>query len=227
MILFLKKTNTNNNININKKLSTMGVKIDTMLNNLTSSNNNIMNILDSNGLTNSIFCYHSALSISGNCRMCLVEVANRPKPIVACTAMYEPSLYVNEKSPYTKKAQEHVIEFLLLNHPLDCPICDQGGECDLQENAFKKGSDKSRFIFNKRGVNNSYLSPVIQTAFTRCIHCTRCVRFDNEVSRNGLLGMLGRSNSATIGTYSNKIKKVSNINSNIVALCPVGWINKK
>jgi len=207
-----------------KTLSTMGVKLDTMLNNLTSSNNNIMNILDANGLTNPVFCYHSALSISGNCRMCLVEVANRPKPIVACTAMYEPSLYINEKSPYTKKAQEHVIEFLLLNHPLDCPICDQGGECDLQENALKKGSDKSRFFISKRGVNNTYFSPIVQTAFTRCIHCTRCVRFDAEISKDSNLGMLGRSNSATIGTYSSKLKKISNINSNLVALCPVGWL---
>ena len=219
-----------NNLHFNKQqknlFSTMGVKQDAMLNNLTTSNNNIMNILDFNGLNNPIFCYHSALSISGNCRMCLIEVANRPKPIVACTALYEPSLYVNEKSPYTKKAQEYVIEFLLINHPLDCPICDQGGECDLQENALKKGSDKSRFFFNKRGVNNVYLSPLIQTAFTRCIHCTRCVRFNHEVSKEINLGMLGRSMSSTIGTYTKKKKKISNINSNIVALCPVGWFNQ-
>ena len=186
-----------------------------------------MNVIDKYGFSNPIFCYHPNLSISGNCRMCLIEVANRPKPIVACTSLFDSSINFNLNSSYTKIAQEQVMEFLLINHPLDCPICDQGGECDLQDNALKIGSYKNRFFFKKRGVFDIFISPLITTVFTRCIHCTRCIRFSTEISKENNLGMLGRSKYSRIGTYNNKNKKLSSLYTNIVGLCPVGFLSKK
>jgi len=195
-----------------------------LINQYLSNNNNLMNILDKHGLFNPIFCYHPSLNISGNCRMCLIEVNNRPKPIVACTTLYDNNIQLNLNSIYTQMAQESVMELLLINHPLDCPICDQGGECDLQENALAIGAIKGRFFFRKRGVLDSFISPIVTTTFTRCIHCTRCIRFISEISKDTFLGMLGRSKKATIGSYTLKKRNISSIHSNIVGLCPVGFI---
>lgn len=216
MILFYIQLSNVRNYTIGAK------KIQNLYNIQTNKLNNLLNVLDATGLYNPVFCYHPSLGIAGNCRMCLVEVANRPKPIVACTALYENNLYTNIYSSYTKKAQEHVLEFLLLNHPLDCPICDQGGECDLQDNALKFGGLKSRFTQKKHSTVNFFISPLIQTVFTRCIHCTRCVRFVNEISSESFLGMLGRSVHSGISTYTTKAQECSSLTSNIAALCPVG-----
>merc|ERR1711939_881231 len=123
------------------------------------------------------FCFHERLLIAGNCRMCLVEIEKSPKPVASCAMPVAPGMKVFTDTPLVKKAREGVLEFLLLNHPLDCPICDQGGECDLQDQAMLFGSDKSRFFEFKRGVSDKNLGPLVKTIMTRCIHCTRCVRF--------------------------------------------------
>jgi len=191
-----------------------------------------MNILDVYGYFNPIFCYHPSLSISGNCRMCLIEVANRPKPIVACTAIYDTLTFLNPISSYTKKAQEQVMEFLLINHPLDCPICDQGGECDLQDNSLRVGTTKSRFFFKKRGVNDIYISPIVSTVFTRCIHCTRCIRFLSEIENISFLGFLNRSNHSHISSYRHVAvcpdvaTKVAT-SGTLAHVCPVGRLKTR
>ena len=155
------------------------------------------------------FCYHERLSIAGNCRMCLVEVQGSPKPVASC-AMGVNDLppnkdgspkVINTKTPMVKKAREGVMEFLLINHPLDCPICDQGGECDLQDQAMAYGLGGSRYAENKRAVEEKYLGPLIKTAMNRCIHCTRCVRFMTEVAGVEELGAIGRGEDMEITTY--------------------------
>ncbi|MGI9438985.1 MAG: 2Fe-2S iron-sulfur cluster-binding protein, partial [Parvibaculales bacterium] len=128
------------------------------------------------------FCYHERLSVAGNCRMCLVEVENAPKPVASCAMPVAPDMVVSTTSDLVKTAREGVMEFLLINHPLDCPICDQGGECDLQDQALGFGGDASRFDDNKRAVENKNMGPLVKTIMTRCIHCTRCVRFAQEVA---------------------------------------------
>ncbi|WP_153768909.1 NADH-quinone oxidoreductase subunit NuoG [Labrenzia sp. CE80] len=181
------------------------------------------------------FCYHDRLSIAGNCRMCLVEVkGGPPKPTASCAMSVkdlrpgpngEPPV-VETKSPMVKKAREGVMEFLLINHPLDCPICDQGGECDLQDQAMAYGVDNSRFGENKRAVENKHLGPLVKTIMTRCIHCTRCVRFTTEVAGVSDMGLIGRGEDAEITTYLEAALS-SELQGNVVDLCPVGALTSK
>jgi NADH-quinone oxidoreductase chain G len=181
------------------------------------------------GLNIPHYCYHKSLSISGNCRMCLIELANSPKPIVSCSMSAKSSLMNNKiftNSPLVKKARENVLEFLLLNHPLDCPICDQGGECDLQDQSFFFGLSKKRFYNYKRIVTDKNIGPVVKTVMTRCIHCTRCVRFASEIAGIDDLGMFGRGINSEIGTYINKTFQ-SELSGNIIDLCPVGALTSK
>ena len=178
------------------------------------------------GITIPRFCYHETLSVAGNCRMCLVEVENNPKPISSCTRPIENNMAIFVDTPLVKKARENVIETLLLNHPLDCPICDQGGECDLQDQTKVFGSDSSRFFFNKRGVEDKNCGPLIKTIMTRCIHCTRCVRFGTEVAGVDFLGTLNRGTSTEIGSYTTKTFS-SEISGNVIDLCPVGALTSK
>jgi len=172
------------------------------------------------------FCYHETLSIAGNCRMCLVEVAKSPKPIASCAMPVVPGMKVFTNTMMVKKAREGVMEFLLANHPLDCPICDQGGECDLQDQALVYGSDRGRFYEYKRAVADKNLGPFIKTVMTRCIHCTRCVRFAKEVAGAPTLGTTGRGQATEIGTYVQGIVS-SEISGNVIDLCPVGSLTSK
>ncbi len=180
------------------------------------------------------FCYHERLSIAGNCRMCLVEVQGSPKPVASC-AMGVNDLppnkdgspkVINTKTPMVKKAREGVMEFLLINHPLDCPICDQGGECDLQDQAMAFGLGGSRYVENKRAVDEKYLGPLIKTAMNRCIHCTRCVRFMTEVAGVEELGAIGRGEDMEITTYLER-GMMSELSANATDLCPVGALTHR
>ena len=175
------------------------------------------------------YCYHKNLSISGNCRMCLVELENSPKPIVSCamnakSCLANGAIYTN--SSLVKKARENVLEFLLLNHPLDCPICDQGGECDLQDQSLFFGLTKKRFYSFKRVVLDKNIGPIVKTVMTRCIHCTRCVRFAAEIAGVEDIGMFGRGLQSEIGTYVEKIFQ-SELSGNVIDLCPVGALTSK
>jgi len=181
------------------------------------------------------FCFHDRLSIAGNCRMCLVEVkGGPPKPQASCALGVrdlrpgpngEPPV-VETRSPMVKKAREGVMEFLLINHPLDCPICDQGGECDLQDQAMAYGHDTNRFAENKRAVEDKYIGPLVRTKMTRCIHCTRCVRFTTEVAGISELGLLGRGEDAEITTYLEQAM-TSELQGNVIDLCPVGALTSR
>ncbi len=172
------------------------------------------------------FCYHEKLSIAGNCRMCLVEMERSPKPIASCAMPASENMVISTNSESVKKARNGVMEFLLLNHPLDCPICDQGGECDLQDQAMGYGFDKSRFLENKRAVSEKNMGPLIKTTMTRCIHCTRCVRFATEVAGVPELGAVGRGENVEISTYLEKNLK-SELSANVIDLCPVGALTSK
>ncbi|MDE1174064.1 MAG: NADH-quinone oxidoreductase subunit NuoG [Parvibaculaceae bacterium] len=167
------------------------------------------------------FCYHERLSIAGNCRMCLVEVEKSPKPVASCAMPAGEGMVVHTNSPLVKRAREGVMEFLLINHPLDCPICDQGGECDLQDQSMAYGVDGSRFHENKRAVEEKYMGPLVKTVMTRCIHCTRCIRFTTEVAGISELGAIGRGEDMEITTYLEKALS-SELSANVVDLCPVG-----
>ncbi len=180
------------------------------------------------------FCYHERLSIAGNCRMCLVEVAGMPKPQASCALGVNdlppnrdgsPKV-INTRTPVVKKAREGVMEFLLINHPLDCPICDQGGECDLQDQAMRYGGGRSRYDENKRAVEEKYLGPLIKTFMTRCIQCTRCVRFMTEVAGVEELGAIGRGEDMEITTYLEQ-GMLSELSANVVDLCPVGALTHR
>jgi len=172
------------------------------------------------------FCFQENLGIAGNCRMCLVEVANSPKPIAACAMPVFDQMRIYTNTPLVKKARESILEFLLINHPLDCPICDQGGECDLQDQTLYFGSTTSRFTELKRTVEDKYCGPFIKTIMTRCIHCTRCVRFTNEICGIDNLGTTGRGNHMEISFYINKIFQ-SEFSGNVIDLCPVGALTAK
>ncbi|XP_057501132.1 NADH dehydrogenase [ubiquinone] iron-sulfur protein 1, mitochondrial [Actinidia eriantha] len=172
------------------------------------------------------FCYHSRLSIAGNCRMCLVEVEKSPKPVASCAMPALPGMKIKTDTPIAKKAREGVMEFLLMNHPLDCPICDQGGECDLQDQSMAFGSDRGRFTEMKRSVVDKNLGPLVKTVMTRCIQCTRCVRFATEVAGVQDLGMLGRGSGEEIGTYVEKLM-TSELSGNVIDICPVGALTSK
>jgi NADH-quinone oxidoreductase subunit G len=180
------------------------------------------------------FCYHERLSIAGNCRMCLIEVKGMPKPQASCAMSVNdlrpgpngepPELFTRTKT--VKKAREGVMEFLLINHPLDCPICDQGGECDLQDQAMAYGIDKNRFAENKRAVEDKYIGPLVKTQMNRCIHCTRCVRFTAEVAGVEELGAIGRGEDMEITTYLERAMS-SELQGNVIDLCPVGALTSK
>jgi len=173
------------------------------------------------------FCYHDRLSIAGNCRMCLVEVEKSAKPVASCAMPLMPGMKIKTDTPLVHKAREGVMEFLLANHPLDCPICDQGGECDLQDQSMAFGGDRSRFFLTKRGVEDKNIGPLVQTIMTRCIHCTRCVRFSSEVAGVPVLGTTGRGNGMEIGTYVEDTFFDSEMSGNVIDLCPVGALTSK
>ena len=172
------------------------------------------------------FCYHEKLSIAANCRMCLVEVENAPKPLAACATPVTDGMKVFTRSPAAISAQKATMEFLLINHPLDCPICDQGGECELQDLAMGFGRDVSRYADQKRVVKDKNLGPLVSTDMTRCIHCTRCVRFGQEIAGLQELGTTGRSEQMEIGTYIERSVD-HELSGNIIDLCPVGALNNK
>ena len=172
------------------------------------------------------FCYHEKLSIAGNCRMCLVEMEKSAKPIASCAMPAADGMVIKTNSSTVKKARKGVMEFLLINHPLDCPICDQGGECDLQDQAMYYGFDKTRYEENKRAVQNKNMGPLVKTIMTRCIHCTRCVRFSTEVAGVDDIGLLGRGENAEITTYLEKTID-SELSGNVIDLCPVGALTSK
>ena len=172
------------------------------------------------------FCYHEKLSIAGNCRMCLVEMERSAKPIASCAMPAAEGMNIKTNTEFVKKARKGMMEFLLANHPLDCPVCDQGGECDLQDQSLFYGFDKSRFSENKRAVKDKYMGPLIKTQMTRCIHCTRCVRFAEEVAGVPEIGAIGRGENMEITTYLEQ-SMTSELSANVIDLCPVGALTSK
>ncbi len=172
------------------------------------------------------FCYHERLSIAGNCRMCLVDVEKMPKPVASCAQPVMDGMVVHTDTPKVIKARRGVMEFLLINHPLDCPICDQGGECDLQDQAMAYGYDRTRYHENKRAVEEKYMGPLVKTIMTRCIHCTRCIRFATEVAGVEEIGALGRGEHMEITSYLERAL-TSELSANVVDLCPVGALTSK
>ena len=172
------------------------------------------------------FCFHERLSIAGNCRMCLVEVENAPKPVASCAMPISEGMNIRTNSDKVRKARKGVMEFLLINHPLDCPICDQGGECDLQDQSIYYGKSYSRFEERKRAVDDKNFGPLVKTVMTRCIHCTRCVRFLDEVAGTHELGAIHRGEQMEISTVVEGGIK-SELSGNIIDLCPVGALTSK
>ena len=172
------------------------------------------------------FCYHEKLSIAGNCRMCLVEMEKSPKPVASCAMPASEGMNIKTNTALVEKARKGVMEFLLVNHPLDCPVCDQGGECDLQDQSMFYGVDKSRFKENKRAVSEKNMGPLIKTQMTRCIHCTRCIRFATEIAGVPEIGAIGRGEDMQITTYLEQSMQ-SELSANVVDLCPVGALTSK
>src|SRR3990167_6779615 len=172
------------------------------------------------------FCYHDRLSVPANCRMCLVEVKGAPKPVASCAMACGENMEVFTDSPQVKKSRHGVMEMMLINHPLDCPICDQGGECDLQDQAFGYGFDRSRYTEDKRAKTDPELGPLVKTVMTRCIQCTRCVRFSEEIAGVADLGMMNRGEDAEITTFIEKAI-ASELSGNLVDVCPVGALTSK
>ena len=172
------------------------------------------------------FCYHEKLSIAGNCRMCLVEIEKSSKPVASCAMPATDGMNIKTNTQFVEKARKGVMEFLLANHPLDCPVCDQGGECDLQDQSMFYGVDKSRYKENKREVPEKNMGPLIKTQMTRCIHCTRCIRFATEIAGVPELGAIGRGEDMQITTYLEQSMK-SELSANVVDLCPVGALTSK
>ena len=172
------------------------------------------------------FCYHERLSVAGNCRMCLVEVEKAPKPVASCAYPVMDGMVVKTDSPVVRNARRGVMEFLLVNHPLDCPICDQGGECDLQDQAVAYGRGGSRYHENKRAVTEKYMGPLIKTIMTRCIHCTRCVRFSEEIAGVDEIGALYRGEDMQITTYLEQAA-AHELSANVIDLCPVGALTSR
>lgn len=173
-----------------------------------------------------VFCYHPRLSIAGNCRMCLVEMEKSPKPIASCAMPAADGMVIRTNTPMVEKARKGVLELLLINHPLDCPICDQGGECDLQDITLNYGRGSSRFELNKRAVENKHMGPLIKTIMTRCIHCTRCVRFANEVAGTPEMGAIYRGEHMEITSYLEQ-SLTSELSGNLIDICPVGALTNK
>lgn len=186
--------------------------------------------LITNGINVPHYCYHNKLSIAGNCRVCLVEFERTAKPIVSCATTADVISQTKTKifhdSPLIKKARENVLEFLLLNHPLDCPICDQGGDCDLQDQSLFFGFVKRRFYKFKKFVSDKELGLIVKTVMTRCIHCTRCVRFLSEIAATNEFGTFGRGGTTQIGTYVSNLL-LTELAGNLIELCPVGFFNIK
>ncbi|MGX6960320.1 MAG: NADH-quinone oxidoreductase subunit NuoG [Rickettsia endosymbiont of Pentastiridius leporinus] len=172
------------------------------------------------------FCYHERLKIAGNCRMCLVEMEKSPKPIASCAMPASSGMVIHTDTPMVKKAREGVMEFLLVNHPLDCPICDQGGECDLQDQAFRYGRGTNRFHENKRSIKDKYMGPLIKTAMTRCIQCTRCIRFANDIAGIEEMGAIYRGEHMEVTSYLEQTLD-SEMSGNMIDICPVGALNSK
>jgi NADH-quinone oxidoreductase subunit G len=172
------------------------------------------------------FCYHERLAIAGNCRMCLVAMQGSPKPIASCAMPAAEGMVIHTNTPEVHQMRKGVMEFLLINHPLDCPICDQGGECDLQDQAMAYGLDRSRYHENKRAVQDKYMGPLIKTIMTRCIHCTRCIRFAEEVAGVPALGAIGRGEQMEITTYLDQALD-SELSANVIDLCPVGALTSR
>jgi len=188
----------------------------------------LLQLCDSIGIRVPRFCYNDQMSIAGNCRMCLVEIKGGPKPLVSCTSKVIPNMEIYTESPLVKKAREGVVEFLLVNHPLDCPICDQGGECDLQDQSEKFGGDSSRnFLFFKRPVQDKDMGLFVKTIMVRCIHCTRCIRFLKDKALINDLGTIGRGVKTEISFYFSKFLDKSLLSGNIVDICPVGALTNK
>ena len=202
------------------KLTVNGMEIE------VPSGSNVLQACEAAGFEIPRFCYHEKLAVAGNCRMCLVEVEKASKPVASCAQTVVDGMVVHTDTPMVKKARENVMEFLLINHPLDCPICDQGGECDLQDQAMKYGKGYSRFEESKRAVVDKYMGPLISTNMNRCIHCTRCVRFLEEVAGTNELGAIGRGEEMEITTYISKAIS-SELSGNIIDLCPVGALTAK
>jgi len=172
------------------------------------------------------FCYHERLSIAGNCRMCLVEMEKSPKPIASCAMQVADGMVIHTNSEMAVKARRGVMEFLLINHPLDCPICDQGGECDLQDQAMVFGAGRSRYVEHKRAVKDKDMGPLVKTFMTRCIHCTRCIRFATEIAGVEELGAVGRGEDMEVTTYLERSLS-SELSGNVIDLCPVGALTSK
>ena len=172
------------------------------------------------------FCYHEKLSIAGNCRLCLVEIDKSAKLVASCAMLVSDGMSIFTTTPLVKKSREGILEFLLINHPLDCPICDQGGECDLQDQTLFYGSDRGRFFEYKRAIENKNCGPLIKTVMTRCIQCTRCIRFAHEICGLSSLGSSGRGNNLEISTYISKVFD-SELSGNVIDLCPVGALTSK
>ncbi len=172
------------------------------------------------------FCYHDRLRIAGNCRMCLVEVEKSPKPVASCAMPVSDGMIIHTNSEKVRIAREGVMEFLLINHPLDCPICDKGGECDLQDQSFKYGKGTNSFHESKRAVKDKYMGPLIQTHMTRCIHCTRCIRFISDIAGVEELGAIGRGEEMQVTSYLDRAL-TSELSGNIIDICPVGALNSK
>ena len=186
----------------------------------------VLQACEQSGIEIPKFCYHEKLSIAGNCRMCLVEIEKSPKPIASCATTVTEGMNIKTNTQFVKKARKGVMEFLLANHPLDCPVCDQGGECDLQDQSMFYGIDKSRYKENKRSVPEKNMGPLIKTVMTRCIHCTRCIRFAAEVAGVPELGAIGRGEDMQITTYLEKSMQ-SELSANVIDLCPVGALTSK
>src|ERR1700710_2862829 len=187
----------------------------------------VLQVAEMAGEENPRFCYHERLSIAGNCRMCLVEVKpGPPKPQASCALPAAEGQEIITNSPMVQKARQGVMEFLLINHPLDCPICDQGGECDLQDQSMGYGRHGSRYDENKRAVEEKYMGPLVKTVMTRCIQCTRCVRFITEVAGQSEIGLISRGEDVEITTYLNEAI-TSELSANIIDLCPVGALTSK
>src|SRR3569833_3151877 len=186
----------------------------------------IIEAADEAGIPIARFCYHKKLSVAANCRMCLVEVDKAAKPLPACATPVTEGMKVLTRSPRALAAQRGTMEFLLINHPLDCPICDQGGECELQDVSMGYGESHSRFEEGKRVVRDKDIGPLISTEMTRCIHCTRCVRFGEEIAGIKELGAVGRGEHMEIGTYVQKAV-TSELSGNVIDLCPVGALTSK
>lgn len=185
-----------------------------------------MQFCDRLGITIPRFCYNNNLSVAGNCRICMVELKNSAKPVTSCTTTIMDKMNIFTDTPLVKKARENLMEFLLINHPLDCPICDQGGECDLQDLSLNFGSDKSRYFNFKRIVEDKHCGPIIKTIMTRCIHCTKCVRFLTEICDYPLYGTVGRGSSTEISTFLEKNLN-NELSGNLIDLCPVGALTSK